>query len=264
MALRNPTGRANYEPNSWGGEIGGPREDPRARLPIVTRRRRAGRSGGCGRRRFADHYSQARQFYVSQTDGRAEAHRRRLRLRAEQGRDARHPCAHGRQPAQRRRGPRAARSPTASASTRCREPRRRRARRSPTCRPRRRSASSATARQTSPGASSASWSPTAPTPALLAALQDGGRRPKARWSSSSRPTVGGVDAQRRQRVPGAAEDRRRPVGALRRRRRPRLGRRRGAAGRRGGREGLRHRRLRARQVHRLRRGGEAAVREGRA
>ena len=36
---------------------------------------------------FADHYSQARQFYVSQTDDRAAAHRRRVRLRAEQGRD---------------------------------------------------------------------------------------------------------------------------------------------------------------------------------
>ena len=27
MAMRNPKGRANYEPNSWGAE-GGPREDP--------------------------------------------------------------------------------------------------------------------------------------------------------------------------------------------------------------------------------------------
>src|SRR3954465_14626359 len=28
MAMRNPVGRVNYEPNSWGPTIGGPREDP--------------------------------------------------------------------------------------------------------------------------------------------------------------------------------------------------------------------------------------------
>ncbi len=28
MAMRNPVGRVNYEPNSWGAEQGGPREDP--------------------------------------------------------------------------------------------------------------------------------------------------------------------------------------------------------------------------------------------
>ena len=38
---------------------------------------------------FADHYSQARQFYLSQTAGRADPHPQRLRLRALQGRDAR-------------------------------------------------------------------------------------------------------------------------------------------------------------------------------
>ena len=34
---------------------------------------------------FADHYSQARQFYMSQTESRAEPHRRRAHLRTEQG-----------------------------------------------------------------------------------------------------------------------------------------------------------------------------------
>jgi len=66
MATVNPTGRANYEPNSWNGEMGGPRESsdggfvshlaedqgPKLRVRSET---------------FADHYSQARQFYVSQT-----------------------------------------------------------------------------------------------------------------------------------------------------------------------------------------------------
>ncbi len=71
MAMTNPKGRVNYEPNSWGdgdgaGEERGPRacpmkgfqsyeapvEGPKLRVRSET---------------FADHYSQARQFYVSQT-----------------------------------------------------------------------------------------------------------------------------------------------------------------------------------------------------
>ena len=66
MTMANPTARANYEPNSWEPGIGGPRED-RVRgfetfpdpQPGPKRRLRA--------ESFADHYSQARQFYVSQT-----------------------------------------------------------------------------------------------------------------------------------------------------------------------------------------------------
>ena len=71
MAMTNPKGRANYEPNSWGSGDGadeerGPRacpargftsyeapvEGPKVRVRSET---------------FADHYSQARQFYISQT-----------------------------------------------------------------------------------------------------------------------------------------------------------------------------------------------------
>lgn len=65
MAMRNPKGRANYEPNSWGGAAGGPRETPRG-----FRSYPAEESGAKLRIRpesFADHYSQARQFYRSQT-----------------------------------------------------------------------------------------------------------------------------------------------------------------------------------------------------
>jgi len=65
MAMRNPTGRANYEPNSW-GETGGPREDPRRGFTTFP----AQEEGPKRRIRaetFADHYSQARQFYISQT-----------------------------------------------------------------------------------------------------------------------------------------------------------------------------------------------------
>jgi len=63
MAMRNPVGRVNYQPNSFGE---GPRESP-------TRGYRhfpAEEQGQKVRLRpesFADHYSQARQFFISQT-----------------------------------------------------------------------------------------------------------------------------------------------------------------------------------------------------
>jgi len=65
MAMHNPVGRANYEPNSWGGEVGGPRETAAGfhSLPIEG-------DGPKVRARpesFADHYSQARQFFISQS-----------------------------------------------------------------------------------------------------------------------------------------------------------------------------------------------------
>ncbi len=66
MAMHNPAGRANYEPNSWGPTQGGPREDPARGFTSVA----ATPDGDKLRIRpesFADHYSQARQFYVSQT-----------------------------------------------------------------------------------------------------------------------------------------------------------------------------------------------------
>ena len=64
MAMRNPAGRVNYEPNSWGAE-GGPREDPTRGFRSFA----AQDSGEKVRLRpesFADHYSQARQFFISQ------------------------------------------------------------------------------------------------------------------------------------------------------------------------------------------------------
>jgi catalase len=66
MAMVNPKGRVNYEPNSWGGAEGGPRESPE----IGFRSFAAEEKGRKVRERsesFADHYSQARQFYLSQT-----------------------------------------------------------------------------------------------------------------------------------------------------------------------------------------------------
>jgi catalase len=66
MAMKNPVGRANYEPNSWDAE-GGPRENP-----VRGFKSFAEEADGAKQRvrseTFADHYSQARQFYVSQTE----------------------------------------------------------------------------------------------------------------------------------------------------------------------------------------------------
>ena len=66
MALANPKGRVNYEPNSWDGEASGPRESPEKGFRSFP----AEEEGAKLRIRsetFADHYSQARQFYMSQT-----------------------------------------------------------------------------------------------------------------------------------------------------------------------------------------------------
>ncbi|MCU1326854.1 MAG: katE [Bryobacterales bacterium] len=66
MAMHNPKGRVNYEPNSWGVPDGGPRESPQTGFksfpePVQgTKIRQRSET-------FADHYSQARQFYISQT-----------------------------------------------------------------------------------------------------------------------------------------------------------------------------------------------------
>ncbi len=65
MAMRNPVGRVNYQPNSFGE---GPRESPSlgftpfANVESGAKRRLRAES-------FADHYSQARQFFISQTPG---------------------------------------------------------------------------------------------------------------------------------------------------------------------------------------------------
>ena len=66
MAMRNPVGRANYEPNSWGTTQGGPREDP-ARGFTSFAEVADGPKQRVRSESFADHYSQARQFFVSQT-----------------------------------------------------------------------------------------------------------------------------------------------------------------------------------------------------
>lgn len=66
MAMHNPTGRVNYEPNSWDADSG-PRESLKAGYVHYP-----AEESGCKLQirpeLFADHYSQARQFYISQTE----------------------------------------------------------------------------------------------------------------------------------------------------------------------------------------------------
>jgi catalase len=71
MAMVNPVTRANYEPNSWDPGVGGPREDPVQGFRTYADAEGPGEQGPKRRLRpesFADHYSQARQFYLSQTE----------------------------------------------------------------------------------------------------------------------------------------------------------------------------------------------------
>ncbi|MCZ8548635.1 catalase [Mesorhizobium qingshengii] len=62
MAMRNPVGRANYQPNSWDE---GPRESPAKGFRSFAEVE-AGPKARLRSETFADHYSQARQFYISQ------------------------------------------------------------------------------------------------------------------------------------------------------------------------------------------------------
>ncbi|PTE07024.1 catalase [Mesorhizobium helmanticense] len=63
MAMRNPVGRVNYRPNSFGE---GPRESPQRGFRSFAEAEE-GPKQRIRAESFADHYSQARQFYVSQT-----------------------------------------------------------------------------------------------------------------------------------------------------------------------------------------------------
>lgn len=65
MAMHNPVGRANYEPNSWGDE-GGPRENPETGFHSYPEQIQ-GEKQRVRSETFSDHYSQGRQFYISQT-----------------------------------------------------------------------------------------------------------------------------------------------------------------------------------------------------
>jgi catalase len=63
MAMRNPVGRVNYQPNSFGE---GPRESPQRGFRSFADVEQ-GQKVRLRTESFADHYSQARQFFISQT-----------------------------------------------------------------------------------------------------------------------------------------------------------------------------------------------------
>lgn len=65
MTTMNPKGRANYEPNSWKPDVGGPREDPDRGYKFFAQET-SGPKVAARSETFGDHYSQARQFYISQ------------------------------------------------------------------------------------------------------------------------------------------------------------------------------------------------------
>lgn len=67
MAMVNPKGRVNYEPNSWGGKEGGPQESPAKGFTSMPAREN-GEKQRVRSESFADHFSQAKQFYNSQTE----------------------------------------------------------------------------------------------------------------------------------------------------------------------------------------------------
>ncbi len=67
MTLVNPKNRVNYEPNSWPGAEAGPRESPDRGFHSYPAEEDEGPKLRVRAESFADHYSQARQFYISQT-----------------------------------------------------------------------------------------------------------------------------------------------------------------------------------------------------
>ncbi len=64
--MKNPSGRANYEPNSWAGQTRGPRETSEGFKSFPAYEE--GEKVRARAETFSDHYSQANQFYRSQTE----------------------------------------------------------------------------------------------------------------------------------------------------------------------------------------------------
>ena len=229
MAMHNPKGRVNYEPNSWTGDARRPARGSRSgasdRFPAeeegAKRRRplrdasptttaRPGSSSSARPPIEQQHIADAFTFELSKVEtpairARMVAHLRNVddgpgrggRRRPRPDRDAR---------AGRRRAADADQRPAAVAGAE---------------HPRQRPADA------SPAARSASWSPTASTPTLLDGAAQGASTAEGALVELVAPKIGGVDASDGSSIAGRPEARRRPVGALRRRRHPRLrGRRR--------------------------------------
>ena len=68
MAMHNPKGPGRTTSPTRGRARRAARARTRTTGTAATRRPRKAPSAGCARPSFADHYSQARQFYISQTE----------------------------------------------------------------------------------------------------------------------------------------------------------------------------------------------------
>ncbi|WP_303831618.1 catalase [Asticcacaulis taihuensis] len=68
MAMTNPKGRVNFEPNSYGLDEGGPRESAVGFKTFPEPVEDGAAKMRIRPESFADHYSQARQFFISQTE----------------------------------------------------------------------------------------------------------------------------------------------------------------------------------------------------
>ena len=218
MAMMNPR-----RPGQLRAELVQPATSAdRARTRRAGSRRSPPTSSGTKRRRARLELRRPLQpgrLVLPQPDRRrAAAHRRRVHVRAEQGRAAGDPRADGRQPPQRRRGPRARdrrRARHGDVAARIAAGGRTEPRPCPVAGAEHPGQPGPTR---SPVASSACSSPTAHRPAVFKALQAAVEAEGAERRGRSRPTIGGVDARRRDHARRATDDRWRPVGALRRRR----------------------------------------------
>ena len=259
MAMHNPTTRANYEPNSWGADEGGPREDPANGFQTFP----AQEQGAKRRRRpelFADHYSQARQFYVSQTETEqrhiadafvfelSKVEREDIRTRMVAGlRNAHEDLAGAVAEGLGMELPEAsepARTPIEDLTP------------SPALSILKNGPDSFAGRKI--GVLVTDGADAEIIDALLAAAEEEGV-----IVEFIAPKIGGFQATRRLRARRRSAGRRRPVGALRRGARAAVGRWRVGARGQGGGARLRQRRLRAREVRRLRRRRIGAARGGR-
>ena len=122
MAMTNPVGRVNYEPNSWSRRRG-PREDPSGGFTLVRRAASRAPSSGCARSASPTTTARRGSSSISQTPVEQAHIVDAVRVRAVQVRAARDPRPHGGQPAQRRRGARRRDRRRPAASTRSRRPR---------------------------------------------------------------------------------------------------------------------------------------------
>ena len=229
MAMTNPVGRVNYEPNSWPATTAGPREDPAGgftHVPADRGRARKQRVRSETLRRPLQPgppvpRSARRRSSSSTSSTRSCSSCRKVRAAGASAPGWWPTCATSTTtspraiadglglaelPAGADAGPRADHRPAAVAGAEHRR---------------------TTARRRFAGRKIGVLVTDGTDAARPRRAAQGGRPPRARCVELIAPKIGGVTLERRHARAGRPEGRRRPVGALRRRGRPRLGRRRG-------------------------------------